>query len=266
MTHLRRPRVRRHRSSQGDQTCLRGGGHQARISDPAAGAVAVGDARSPRRRRAAPDTSCGSNADGPPLFQQGGVRRRRCSVHEPIFSGACPTIDLRAFLRRQRTRQRSTRRTRFRHQRFPVPINRGTSYTQRPACRSQANGGSQRFHGPSHSSSSDRRPVQGDHRFGARRLFFVSPGSVSACSSRCRRRAFSLRSCSFSTVTGSRPRPLGPRGLVSAFSDPSRRAAHAIEATGAMNTTLRGAATPRSVPVPGTSLASSRMLRACTRH
>ena len=63
-----------------------------------------------------------------------------------------------------------------------------------------------------------RRRVQGDpQQLGG---FFCISRIVSACSSRCRRRAFSLRSCSFSTVTGSRPRPLGPRGLASAFSDP----------------------------------------------
>ena len=61
----------------------------------------------------------------PPLLQQGGVHRRRGSVQEPIFVERVQ--HLRAFLWRQRTRQRSARRTRFRHERFPVPINRGTS-------------------------------------------------------------------------------------------------------------------------------------------
>ena len=44
------------------------------------------------------------------------------------------------------------------------------------------------------------------------------------CRRRRRKRAFSLRSCSFSWTTGSRRRPFGPRGLASAFNEPARRA------------------------------------------
>ena len=44
------------------------------------------------------------------------------------------------------------------------------------------------------------------------------------CRARRRKRAFSLRSCSFSWTTGSRRRPFGPRGLASAFNEPARRA------------------------------------------
>ena len=169
---------------------------------------------------------------------------------------------LRAFLWRQRTRQRSARRTRFRHERFPVPINRGTSYTQRPARRSQANGGSQRFHGRSHSSSAF------DGRFrgipSSSEAFFWISRIVSACLSRCRRpgvlfaQLLVLDSHRIATTTLRAPW-LG-QCLQRPFS-PSRAAIP----SGARNTAPRGAATLRSGPAPGTHLPLSEY-RVCTRH
>ena len=103
-----------------------------------------------------------------------------------------------------------------------MTIYRGTRHTQCPARGSQPNSRGEMFGHTYHTSSSAGGGFRGMPRISE--AFFWISSMVCACSNRRRNLAFSLRSCSFSTATSSRRRPLGPRGLDSALSVPSRRA------------------------------------------